>query len=82
MTTDSQTARFETLWNADAEIVNFDWDNAVYNASPRRGELRWTAIGYIGARLYHVARTVWGGKRRIISLRKTNPREDRVYAEA
>ena len=64
-----------------AEIRNFDWGSAVYNSSPQHGELRWVATGYIGDRLHKVIYTERGERKRIISLRKTNPREDRVYAE-
>ena len=65
-----------------AAIGGFDWGGAVYNESPRRGEQRWEATGYIGYRLHFAVYTVRGGKRRIISLRKANPREMRNYAAA
>ena len=64
-----------------AEIRGFDWGSAVYNSSPRHGEHRWMATGYIGDRLHKVIYTERGERKRIISLRKTNPREDRAYAE-
>ena len=63
-------------------IRSFDWDAAVYNESPRGGEPRWEATGYIGDRLHFAVYTVRGDKRRIISLRKANKREERVYAQA
>lgn len=65
-----------------AAIGGFDWGGAVYNESPRRGEQHWEAAGYIGYRLHFAVYTVRGGKRRIISLRKANPREMRNYAAA
>ena len=68
-----------------AAIGGFDWDGAVYNESRRRGEQSWEAAGYtgyIGCRLRSAVYTVRGGKRRIISLRKANPREMRNYAAA
>ena len=65
-----------------AAIRNFEWATAVYNASPRHGELRWVAIGYIGPRLHFTVYTMRDGRRRIISLRKANQREERIYAQA
>lgn len=63
-------------------IYDFDWDTAVYNSNDTHGEERWVVTGYIGARLHRVIYTWRGDRRRIISLRKTNPREDRDYAQA
>ncbi|MBT5497683.1 MAG: BrnT family toxin [Alphaproteobacteria bacterium] len=64
-----------------AEIEAFDWDTAVISATPRGGEMRWSALGYIGGRLHALAFTYRGARIRIISLRKANPREERQYAE-
>lgn len=61
---------------------NFEWDDAVYNESPRYGETRWAATGYIGNRLYKVIYTMRDDRKRIISLRRANKREERDYAEA
>ena len=63
-------------------IYEFEWDTAVYNSNDTHGEERWVATGYIGNRLHRVVYTWRGDRRRIISLRKTNPREDRDYAQA
>ena len=63
-------------------IYEFEWDTAVYNSNDIHGEERWVATGYIGNRLHRVVYTWRADRRRIISLRKTNPREDRDYAEA
>ena len=65
-----------------AAVRNFEWDDAVYNDSPRHGEPRWMATAYIGNRLHTVVYTVRGDKKRIISLRKASKREERDYAEA
>jgi uncharacterized DUF497 family protein len=65
------------FWN----IYSFDWRTATYEPSPRFGEFRWVATGYIGERLYRVVFTDRGEQRRIISLRKANPREERRYAQ-
>lgn len=63
-------------------IYEFEWETAVYNSNDIHGEERWVVTGYIGDRLHRVIYTWRGGRRRIISLRKTNPREDRDYAQA
>ena len=65
-----------------AAIRNFEWAAAVYNASPRHGELRWVVAGYIGIRLHTVVYTQRGDRRRIISLRIAGNRERREYAAA
>lgn len=64
------------------DINFFEWDTSVRFDSPRYGEMRWIAIGYISGRLYYVVYTDRGALRRIISLRKANPRERRIYARA
>ena len=63
-------------------IYDFVWDTAVQRLNTAHGEERWVATGYIGDRLHIVVYTWRGDQRRIISLRKTNPREDRDYAQA
>ena len=62
-------------------VYSFDWHTATYDPSPRFGEFRWVATGYIGERLYRVVFTDRGEQRRIISLRKANPREVAKYAQ-
>ena len=65
-----------------AAIEIFDWDTAVIERNFRNNELRFVAIGYIEAQL-HVAVYTWrGDNRRIISLRKANPREERNYVRS
>ena len=77
-----EAKRRETLETREidfAEIYGFDWDTADTKSSVRHGEERQASLGMIGNRLYHVV-WVWRGKnRRIISLRKANPREERDY---
>ena len=63
-------------------IYEFEWDTAVYNSNDTHDEERWVVTGYIGDRLHRVIYTWRGLRKRIISLRKTNPREDRDYAQA
>ena len=44
------------------------------------GERRWVVLCPLGERVYHVTYTRRGAKRRIISARKANKREQRRYA--
>ena len=62
------------------EIEFFQWNTASESPSPRYGEMRWLAIGYIGSRLHVVVYAERGDNIRIISLRKANAREERRYA--
>lgn len=66
-----------------ALVATFEWDSAMVWPDSRReyGEKRYCAIGYIGARLYHLAFTTRGTSIRVISLRKANKREVNIYAE-
>ena len=59
----------------------FDWDTSVSHRSDRGDEIRWSSLGLIGGRLYHVVWTERGEINRIISLRKANARESREYDE-
>ena len=61
------------------EVEAFEWETAVIDPSPRHGETRLAAIGYIGDRLHHLVYTIRGDNRRIVSLRKANLRERRCY---
>lgn len=63
-------------------MEGFEWRTAVIEPSPRSGELRLIARGYIEGRLYTVIYTWRGANRRMISLRKANPREERHYAQS
>jgi uncharacterized DUF497 family protein len=67
-----------------AEAGRLEWDTALIDRDDRRdyGEARMLAIGYIGHRLYFVVFVERDGVRRIISLRKANPREYLRYAKA
>jgi len=59
-----------------------EWNTAVVWLDVRRdyGEPRQCAIAYIGLRLFFVAFVERTDARRIISLRKANPREVKFYA--
>jgi len=65
---------------ADAERI--EWDTAFVWVDDRTdyGEQRMRGWGYIGSRLFHIAFVDRGDVRRIISLRRANPREEKRYA--
>jgi uncharacterized DUF497 family protein len=64
-------------------IYDFDWDHAVIAPDQRRvyGEQRLIAFGSICGRIYICVYTMRGETRRIISLRKANAREEKIYEE-
>lgn len=66
-----------------ALATDLEWGSAVTWPDLRRvyGEPRQCGIGYIGNRLFFVAFVDREEGRRIISLRKANKREERIYAE-
>lgn len=61
-----------------------EWDTAVIWTDLRKdyGEPRQCGIGYIGDRLFAVVFVERDGCYRIISLRKANQREEKIYAKA
>ncbi len=63
-------------------VYSFDWNPAEFYPSPRYGEIRTIAIGYIAGRLHCVIFTDRREQRRIISIRKANHREMRKYDQA
>ena len=67
-----------------ALAANFRWADAFTFEDTRfdYGEARFIAFGYIGLRVYVAVFTDRDGVRRIIGLRKANPREIRTYAKA
>jgi len=62
-------------------VREFDWDTALIAPDTRReyGEARFVALGIIEDRLHVCVFTDRPGVRRIISLRKANRREVRMY---
>jgi uncharacterized DUF497 family protein len=64
--------------------ARMEWDTAITWPDTRQdyGEDRQCGIGYIGLRLYFVGFVDRDPKRRIISLRKANKREENRYAKA
>jgi uncharacterized DUF497 family protein len=66
-----------------ALAADLEWDAAVVWPDVRRvyDEPRQCGIGYIGLRLFFVAFVDRADGRRVISLRKANPREVNRYAK-
>jgi uncharacterized DUF497 family protein len=68
---------------AFATIEDFDWSSAFVVPDERfdYGEERWFAIGMIGNRLHSLTFAIRGDRIRMVSLRKAEPRERRLYHE-
>jgi uncharacterized DUF497 family protein len=64
-----------------AAVAGFDWTTALVIEDDRMdyGEARYIAVGFIGTRLYVLCFTYRGQKIRVISLRKANARERKMY---
>jgi uncharacterized DUF497 family protein len=64
-----------------SEAAAIEWDTALERLDNRNeyGEDRYQALGFIGNRLYCVAYVDRQDERRIISLRKANGREYKIY---
>ncbi|MGA2902244.1 MAG: BrnT family toxin [Candidatus Korobacteraceae bacterium] len=64
--------------------ADFDFETAVYVEDNRYnyGERRIRALGYIEERLYALVYTVRGETLRVISLRRANRREVKIYEDA
>ncbi len=63
-------------------MADFEWDTAVTSDSPRHGEWRWIARGFIGRVLHSVVYALRGNSVRVISLRKATRKEIEVYAQS
>ncbi|MGE4241466.1 BrnT family toxin [Ramlibacter sp.] len=65
------------------EAAKFDFETALVDIDSRReyGEVRFVAIGMLGARLHVLCFTETDGGIRVISFRKANDREVRHYAK-
>lgn len=64
-------------------VYRFEWDSALERIDDRLpyGEVRCTAMGFIGERLHVMVFTRRDLQIRVISLRKANRREVMFYAE-
>jgi uncharacterized DUF497 family protein len=62
-------------------VAQFDFDSAIVHEDNRGnyGEARYVAIGFIGQRLHVVVFTETETGLRVISLRKANGREVKIY---
>lgn len=65
-----------------AAMTDFEWDSADVRDSPRHGEQRLMAKGFIGNVLHSVVYTLRGGSVRIISLRRATRKEMVEYANS
>ncbi len=57
----------------------FDWDTALVLDDDDHDEYRGRALGRIGDKLFALAFTLRGDAIRVISLRRAEPREKRIY---
>lgn len=64
-------------------VAQLDWSDAVIEEDDRKdyGERRYRVLGYIGDRLHAVVFTPRVGKVHVISLRKANKREVKLYEQ-
>ncbi|MBL8197762.1 MAG: BrnT family toxin [Chromatiales bacterium] len=65
-------------------VADFDFVTALYWRDERHhyGELRRIALGHLDDRLHVLCYVLRGDRMRVISLRKANAREAKVYAKA
>ena len=65
------------------KVVDFDFENAFYEVDKRidYGELRMRAIGLLENRLHVLVFTETVDGIRVISFRKTNSREKKIYEQ-
>ena len=59
----------------------FDFATAVFNTEVRKGEMRRVAVGYLDKRLHLLCYIPRPDGIRVISFRKTNKREARLYGK-
>ena len=64
-------------------VAEFDWHGALMLEETRHtyGEPRYQALGMIRGRLHMVVVTFRGANIRVISLRRANAREERLYGQ-
>ena len=63
-------------------IERFQWSGALIEPDDRHSEPRFRALGYIGHRLHTVVYTERVGNTRVISIRKSNLKEENRYASS
>lgn len=62
--------------------ADFDFATAVFNTQLRKGEIRRIAVGYLDGRLHLLCYIPKEDGIRVISFRKTNNREAKLYGKA
>lgn len=65
------------------QVADFDFENAFYENDKRidYGEVRMRAIGHLENRLHVLVFTETVDGIRVISFRKANPREEKIYEQ-
>jgi len=65
------------------QVIDFDFENAFYEVDKRidYGEIRIREIGLLENRLYVLVFTETLDGIRVISFRKANPREEKIYEQ-
>ena len=61
--------------------ADFDFSTAVFNTEFRKGETRRIAVGYLDGRLHLLCYIPKADGIRVISFRKTNKRESKLYGK-
>jgi uncharacterized DUF497 family protein len=61
--------------------ADFDFSTAVFNTEVRKGETRRVAVGYLDGRLHLLCYIPQADGIRVISFRKTNQREAKLYGK-
>jgi len=61
--------------------ADFDFETAVFDTEIRRGEIRRIAVGYLDKRLHLLCYIPQSDGIRVISFRRTNAREARLYGK-
>jgi len=67
-----------------AAALRFDWESALVADRTRHadGEPRFAALGILDAKLYTIVFTRRGRNVRIISMRRSNPKEEKAHESA
>jgi uncharacterized protein len=80
-----EAKRIKTLKERGVDFVSardfFDGRPIVHRPSPRHGEARWKSTGLLGEKLYTIVWMWRDGKIRIISMRRSDAKEERTYRQ-
>ena len=80
--TSPRRAKFKARHGLDFEAIEyFRWETAKIKPSDRKGETRYLALGFIGARVHAVVYTIRQDMRRLISMRRANKTEVKEHEE-